>query len=159
MASAWPTSDSIEAELDELYGPFRARHHARYHEPGMPYHIIVRTFQGMALLTPTDEFRKMFAGIIGRALTTYKTIQVFALGFLSNHGHTMLAGTPEQIPAFVGYIKRELTLRYGPTIDWEDTMWRDGYVSTALPTPESQVRCLQYILSQGSPAKLEYHLD
>jgi REP element-mobilizing transposase RayT len=142
--------DPVRHELEELYGPFAARHHARYHEPDMPYHIVARALQGFALLTPTAELNALIAGIIGRAQTIYTTVQIFAYGFLSNHFHLMLQGCSHEVPAFVGYIKKEITRRLGPQIGWQDTMWSEGYISTALPTAESQVRCLDYLLSQGT---------
>ena len=54
-----------------------------------------------------------------------------------------------QVPAFLGFVKREISRRYGPKIGWSGTMW-DEYVATALPTAESQVNCLRYLLSQAT---------
>ncbi len=63
----------------------------------------------------------------------------------------MLQGPPDQVPAFVGFIKREISRRWGrhPSVDWSGTMWHRSLI-TALPTEASQVNCLKYILSQGT---------
>jgi hypothetical protein len=72
------------------------------------------------------------------------------MAFLSNHAHFMLQGPPNQVPPFIGFIKREISRRWGrhASVGWRGTMWHE-YRATALPTSESQVRCLKYILSQG----------
>ncbi len=64
--------------------------------------------------------------------------------------HMMLQGPAHQVPAFVGFVKREISRRWGgkPWINWPGTMWH-GYLATALPTVESQENCLAYILSQA----------
>ncbi len=144
----------IEILLRELYGPFAKRHHARYHSPKVPYHIIVRTFQGRPLLTPNPRFRAIAAGVLARGLKVYQSIRLFAYAALSNHLHLELQGTPAEIPRFIAYMKRELTVRWRTEINWTDTIWHRGYVSTALPTPESQQRCFAYILSHGVKEKI-----
>ncbi len=62
----------------------------------------------------------------------------------------MLQGPPTQVPAFIGFIKREISRRWGhrPDVGWHGTMWHE-YLATALPTPDSEVHCLKYVLSQG----------
>lgn len=148
------SDDPLLNELDELYGPYASMHHARYHDPAIPYHIVLRAFQGLALLTPTVELNALIAGVIGRAQTVYTSITVYGLAFLSNHAHLMIQGLAHEIPAFIGYVKKEISRRLGPEIDWHDTMWSAGYVSTALPTRESHETCLEYILSQGTKEHL-----
>ncbi|MCP4451470.1 MAG: hypothetical protein GY809_08415 [Planctomycetes bacterium] len=135
--------------LKELYGPFANRHHARYHSPEIPYHLIVRTFQGRPLLSPNQRFRAVAVGVIARGLTVYNSIRLFAYAALSNHLHLEIQGQPHEIPRFVAYLKRELTKRWRTEINWTDSIWHRGYISTALPTPESQTRCYEYILSHG----------
>jgi hypothetical protein len=64
--------------------------------------------------------------------------------------HMMLQGPPRQIVSFIAYVKREISYRWGqrPEVRWPGTMWC-SYICTALPTPESQTRCLEYILGHG----------
>ena len=87
---------------------------------------------------------------MGRAQRHYASVRLYAMAFLSNHVHFMLQGQPGEVAAFVGFIKREISRRWGRRahVGWHGTMWHE-YLAAALPTPESQVRCLKYILSQG----------
>jgi REP element-mobilizing transposase RayT len=139
----------IERLLGDLYGPLAKRHHARYHPPDTPFHLIIRTFQGRPLLTPNPRLKAIATGVLAKGLEVFDTIELFAYAALSNHLHLQLRGQPHQIPRFVAYLKRELTLRWGRHIGWSDSLWHRGYVSTALPTAKSQVRCFAYIFSHG----------
>ena len=89
-------------------------------------------------------------GVFGRALELYSQVQLYALAVMSNHIHIMLQGPPHQVPAFVGFIKREISRRWGhrPDVGWHGAMWHE-YHARGLPTAESQEHCLKYILSQG----------
>lgn len=115
----------------------------------MVYHIISRTFQGAMLLTPSGALNEIVAGVIARAQELYQEVQLYTHAFLSNHFHMMLKGPPEQIPAFIGFVKGEISRRWGREIGWQDGLWGAPYSSTALPTAEDQLRCYEYILSQG----------
>lgn len=130
--------------------PFAGRHHARYIEEDVPLHIISRIFQGRHLLVPTPVLNCIILGVIGRALEVYEHIVFYAVSFMSNHAHFMLQGPANEVAAFVGFVKREVSRRWGGNedINWPGTMW-DEYVATSLPTAESQERCLAYILGQG----------
>lgn len=62
----------------------------------------------------------------------------------------MLQGSPEDIPSFIGFIKREVSRRCTPLVGWNgDTMWSRQYWSTALPTASAQINCLRYVASQS----------
>lgn len=63
--------------------------------------------------------------------------------------HLQLQGESRDIPRFVAYLKRELTNRWGAEIGWGDTLWKVGYLSTALVTADGQERCFEYVLSHG----------
>jgi REP element-mobilizing transposase RayT len=129
--------------------PFVGRHHARFHDPQVVYHVISRTFQGRLLLSPTSELNRLIAGVLGRAQELFPGVRLFAYAFMSNHFHLMLQGPPRQLPAFIGFLKREISRRWGPRIAWEDGLWASSYLSTALPNESDQVRCFDYIMSQG----------
>ncbi len=133
---------------DDDAPPWAGKHHARYIEADVPYHVISRIFQGRCLLVPSEELNQLIIGILGRAMEVFPSILLFAITVLSNHLHAMLQGPPDQVAAFLGFVKREISRRYGPQIGWSGTMW-DEYVATALPTAESQINCLSYLLSQG----------
>ena len=71
--------------------------------------------------------------------------------FVSNHVHMMVEGNPTAIVGFIRDVKREISIRVGrlPHLKWSGTMWHGPYLATALPTHESQIKCLRYVLSNG----------
>ena len=146
--------DEISDELKRLYGDdfelLAGTHHARFLPADTPIHVISRIFQGRHLLRPERALNRIVAGVIGRAQRTYPEVKLFAHAFLSTHVHLMLQGPPCDVVSFIGFIKREISRRWGayPGINWPGTMWHD-YLATALPTLQSQVVCLKYILSQA----------
>ncbi len=123
-------------------------HHARYFREDVPLHVISRTIQGFGLLVPRGDLNKIIVGVVARALTNYSSVRIYALVVLSNHIHAMVRGKPGEVSNFIGFVKREISRRWGPKVNWQGTMW-DEYESSALPTAASQVNCLRYILSQG----------
>ena len=148
------SSPDLGSHTESPHGPFAHRHHARHHDPEVPYHVILRTFQGRHQLVPHARFRVVAAGVLAKACAKLESIRLFAYVAMSNHLHLELQGMPKEIPRFIAYVKRELTNRWGGEIEWTDTIWKTGYVSTALPTADSQVSCLRYILSHGVKEKL-----
>ncbi len=134
---------------------FSGYDHARFHDPDTVYHVLFRTFQGRFLLVPDSGgvLVDIMAGVIGRAQENYPNVRLYAYAGLSSHMHLMLKGSPEQIPAFVGFIKREISRRWGAEIDWPGSMW-ESYASSALPTPQSQQECFAYVLSQSVKERL-----
>lgn len=127
---------------------FSGKHHARYIEPDVPYHVITRTFQGRCLLTPTRALNNIIAGVIGRAQLLYPHVHLYAYAFLSNHAHLLMQGPPDQMVDFIAFVKREISRRHGRNINWHEAMWNQ-FVCAALPSPASQVACFKYILGQG----------
>lgn len=137
--------DDVDDELSSGYS-----RHARFIDPAVPYHIASRVVQGFHLLRPCRELNELVCGIIGRAQERYSDVILFATAFMSNHFHMILQGPPTQVPAFIGYVKREIALRWARRVDpdWRGPMWHE-YVALALPTAAGQVEYLKYVLSQG----------
>ena len=50
--------------------------------------------------------------------------------------------------AFIGFIKREISRRWGPEVGWSGPMWA-RYQATAVITEAAQERCLRYLLAQS----------
>lgn len=138
--------------LAERFGGIR---HARFHEPDVVYHVLVRTFQGRFLLAPDKAGRlpRLIAGVLGRAQERFPSLRLFADAWLSNHAHLLLQGDPDEIPAFMAFVEREISRRWGPMIGWSGTMFQT-YQSTALPTAESQHRAFEYVLAQSTKEHL-----
>ncbi len=148
------TYADVRDELERLYGEdaeiLSGRHHARRIKPDVPIHVISRVIQGRFLLRPEKRLARIIHGIIGHAQIEFDRVKLHTYAFMSNHFHMMLMGPPEQVVNFIGYIKREISRRWGadPTVNWPGPMWH-RYLCTALPTEESQVQCFHYIGSHG----------
>ena len=146
-----PPVDFGPVEFDDFDTKlFQGRHHARYFEPEMVYHVISRVFQGRYLLRPSEKLNDVINGVIGRARQNWPNVEFFAHAFMSNHVHLMLRGNPFEVVSFIGFTKREISRRCSPIAKWpRGAFWDATYFATALTTAESQEHCLKYILSQG----------
>jgi REP element-mobilizing transposase RayT len=129
---------------------FAGGHHARLIDERVPFHVISRVFQGRHLLRPCDELNDIIIGVVARALELFPSVKLYALAFMSNHLHMMLQGASHEVPSFIGFVKREISRRWGgrDNVNWPGTMWHE-YLATALPTPESEEECFEYVLAQG----------
>ncbi len=143
-----PTTRDLERE----FGGVR---HARFHDSNAIYHVLSRTFQGRFLLTPDKHgvLNKIIAGVIGRAQELWPDVRLYAHAWLSNHAHFLVSGSPYDLPAFIGFIQREVSRRWGGYIGWSGGLWQ-RYVSTAVIGSESELRAFGYVLSQGAKEHL-----
>ena len=146
-----PPVDAGPVHADDfLQNLFQRRHHARFLDPGTVYHVVSRVFQGRFLLSPNEELNAVINGVIGRGRHNWPKVEFFAHAFMSNHVHFMVRGPTHEITQFIGHLKREISRRCSPMVEWDGgTFWDATYLATALPTAESQEDCLKYILSQG----------
>jgi REP element-mobilizing transposase RayT len=149
------TSGADSGPCNDLEPPFQSINHARFHDADTPYHVVFRVLQGRFLLRPDRKGRlnSIIAGVIGRAQELFPSIRLYAHAWLSNHAHLLLQGSAEDIPAFVGFLKREISRRWGVQVDWPGPMW-EAYESTALPTPESQREAFAYVMAQSTKENL-----
>ena len=157
--SLWPGFCSSERMIDLNpldSAPSRCRH-ARVHFSDVPYHIISKTLRGEFLLAPKKHTASLTAGVVAKAQANWPEVRLYGYAFMSNHFHLMVSGESEEISAFVGFIKREISRRLGQRYDLSGSLWHSRFLSTALPTPESQEQCLAYILSQGVKEDLVEH--
>jgi REP element-mobilizing transposase RayT len=127
----------------------RLKRHARFFKPDVVYHVTSKTLRGEFFLHPSSATNEAILGVLGRAQVVWPDVKLFAYVFMSNHFHLMLRGPPDEIPAFVGFIKREISRRLGANSCSPGPMWQRRYEATALPTSSSQVKCLRYILGHG----------
>jgi REP element-mobilizing transposase RayT len=138
----------MREKSDSLF--FAGGHHARLIDERVPFQVISRVFQGRHLLRPCDELNDIIIGVVARALELFPSVKLYALAFMSNHLHMMLQGASHEVPSFIGFVKREISRRWGgrDDVNWPGTMWHE-YLATALPTPESEEECFEYVLAQG----------
>jgi REP element-mobilizing transposase RayT len=123
--------------------------HARYLQHGMVYHIISKTLRGQFLLAPKKGVSSLCGGVVAMAQQNWPEVKLYGFAFMSNHIHLMVSGRGNEVSSFVGFIKREISRRLGQRYKLPGAFWHQRFVATALPTEESQVKCLKYILSQG----------
>ncbi|MEO1170485.1 MAG: hypothetical protein AAFX94_00305 [Myxococcota bacterium] len=144
----------LTALLREIHGDdvgeFVGRHHVRAFRDDIPYHVISRVAGGLAWLVPSDELNRIIAGVLAHALNCYPQVQLYAFAFLSNHFHIELRGGPSVTPAFMRYVKQQISLRVGSVFGRSGpTMWDGPYLATALPSSRAQERAFRYILAHG----------
>ena len=136
----------------------KQKRHARFHQPGVVYHVLSKTIRGEFLLAPKKDVTRLCAGVVARAQKNWPAVKLYGFAFMSNHFHIMVSGTNfYDISGFVGFIKREISRRLGEKYKLSGPFWNERFVSTALPTNESQEKCLSYILSQGVKENLVSH--
>lgn len=123
--------------------------HARYIDPSVPYHVVTKTLRGQFILAPKKGIRELCAGVLAKAQLNWPTVKLYGYAFMSNHIHLMLQGPPSDFSAFMGFLKRELSRRLGQKYRLPGTLWHQRYAMSALPTHESQLKCLKYVLAQG----------
>jgi len=140
------------SELQRCFGGVK---HARYHDPDTVYHGLIRTVQGRFLLRPDDkgQLSSLIAGVLGRAQELYPSVRLYADAWMSNHAHLMLKGDFYAVSAFFGFVEREISRRWGPVIGWDGTMFQK-FETTALPTEQSQLSALNYVLAQSTKEQL-----
>ena len=108
-------------------------------------------------MAPKPGIRGLCAGVLARAQKNYPGIKLYGYAFMSNHLHLIISGTSLSIADFIAFTKREISRRIGVKYSLSGPKWGKRYTSTALPTAESQEKCLKYILSQGVKENLVSH--
>jgi len=122
----------------------------RYVPSGAMVEITSRTIQRRLLLKPTEELTGAILGILGRALAMYD-VQLHAFAFVSNHFHLLASPADgEQLAAFVGYVKSQISREAGRLYDWPGTLWDRRYTSINVVDEGAQVGRLRYILAHGA---------
>ncbi len=98
---------------------------------------------------PTPEIRALVGGLLARAARKY-SIEVFGYVFMSNHFHLIIQGTPTNIPLFVGWLKREISVRVGRNMrDWSGGFWGRRYDAEPILDDDALEQKLQYIAAHG----------
>ena len=130
------------------------KHHVRYIDPACVYHVMSKTWGGLYLMAPKDGVREIITGVVAQAKMKYPEIKLYYDVFLSNHFHLIMQGPGHEFSPFVGSIKREISVRIGSHNGIPGPFWNSRFTSTALPTEESTLGCLDYLLSQGTKEDL-----
>lgn len=118
------------------------------------YFVTSRTFQGRYLMQPTEEVQELIGGLLARATRKY-SIQLFGYVFMSNHFHLLIQGEPARIPRFVGWLKREISVRLGrKQRNWTGGFWGRRYDAEEVLDDDALEEKLRYIASHGVKERL-----
>ena len=124
-------------------------HFARFIQEDTVYHIVNRISGGFHFLRPDAPTNQIVVGVLAMAQKRYPKVRLYAYAVLSNHYHFMAQGPAFQVSNFVGFFQQEVSRRVGKLRKWTGAKWADRYKATALPTRDSQLETLHYVLSQG----------
>lgn len=116
--------------------------------------ICFRTEEGLPLVA-SPYMTMILEGIFARAVEAY-SMQICSIVVMGNHIHLLVVvGSPEQVPLFVAYIKREtahainrLTGRIGHTV------WQDGYDAVIILDSKKAIDRIVYLYTNPQKANL-----
>lgn len=119
-------------------------------EGGALVEVTSRTVHARYLLAPTEEFRSVVVGVLGRAQRLYG-VALHAFVFMSNHYHLLVSvESAQQLARFMNYVNSNLAREAGRLVDWKDKFWSRRYQAIVVSEEEAaQVDRLTYLLSHG----------
>lgn len=80
----------------------------RHLPPNTLWFVTSRCLQAQYLLRPDEETTKRFGYWLGRALSRYPGVQLFAVVQMSNHFHLVLKDTASELAFFMAYFEANL---------------------------------------------------
>lgn len=120
----------------------------KYIENGGLYLVTSRTEEGLPFLDEV-KWKPIFEAIMARAAVLFP-VEVVAYCLMANHFHLILVPiNPEQFPAFVGYVKQELSHIVNRLKGRrKKTIWCEGYDSPILLGYHEAIHYLTYCYTQ-----------
>ena len=111
--------------------------------------ITSRTEDGLPFRNAA-RYDPLFRSILARAQTLFP-VEILAFTLEANHLHMLLAPiNPEDVPAFVGYVKQELAhLANYDSKRRKKTVWCDGYDSPLMREEQVIIYYMSYIYTQS----------
>jgi len=114
------------------------------------YFITQRCFQARMLMAPTAEVVNTIGGILAKATQRYDGIRLHDFFFASNHFHLILTATaPAQIPRFVGWLSREISVRVGALVSWRGAFFERRYDAAPILDDEALFERVMYLRAHG----------
>jgi REP element-mobilizing transposase RayT len=118
-----------------------------YSEEGM-YFVTARTFQGRALLTPSQETTEVVAGILAKAASMVG-VELHAFVVVSNHLHLLVTAKGASLSSFMSYLLGNISRKVGRLINWKGCFWERRFSAAPVLDDSSAEERPQYILSHG----------
>lgn len=126
-------------------------HPLRMYEPNVVYEVTSNAFQGRHLLRPSAEANELIAGVIGRGQELYPNVRLYGVFVLSTHVTWMMASpTPDDIPAFLGFVNGNTSREVGRIHDWPGKLWERRPRPIPILDEASLVGRFEYLLAQGT---------
>lgn len=111
-------------------------------------------------MPPWPTIQALLVGILAAAQSQYPVV-VSDFMVMSNHIHLLLrVGNPEDVPAFVGYVKRELSHAINRMLGRRQiNVWEEGYDAPVIGSVHTFLRRLVYIYTNPQRAGLTDTID
>ena len=121
--------------------------------------VTTRTEEGLPLV-PSHNLNFIINGILAKAGFMYD-VKVCHFLFMSNHFHMILVvNNPEHVSEYMKYVKGEIAHAINLLLGRrQKTVWKHGYDSPILLTPEDVLRYINYIYLNPVKAGLVSSID
>ena len=130
-------------------------HRIRWYLTGVLFDITIRTLHGTFWLRPDAACRAIVNGVLGKALSLYKSVRLHAFDAQSNHLHYLLSATkPAEIPLFLDYVHGNIARQINKLRGRTGTFWSRRGAVIAVIDDGAQVDRFTYIVAQGTAAGL-----
>ena len=124
-------------------------------EPFTVFEITARCIQERFLLRPSPEANQLILGVLGRALSLFPEVQLYAFKFLSNHFHLLMGCPSLQIQvSFMNHVMGNIAREVGRLHEWRDKFWSRRYVAIPILDQDKLDERLHYLFSHGCKENL-----
>jgi REP element-mobilizing transposase RayT len=114
------------------------------------YFVTQRCFQGRPLMAPTPAVVRTIGGILAKATHKYSHVRLHDAVFMSNHYHLIIsAAKPEQIPRFMAWLSREISVRIGHLVSWRGSFFERRYDAAPILDDDALLDRMHYIRKHG----------
>ena len=114
------------------------------------FELTSKTFQDKFLLKPSKESNECILGIVGRALSLFPNLEIYAFAFLSNHFHILCSvQSLKPMSGFMNHLKSCIARKLGKLIGWFDHFWGRRYRSIPITDEQELLNRFKYILANG----------
>jgi len=122
----------------------------RFIPPNSLVEVTCRTVQGRFLLQPSEEFDKIFVGILARA-QNFHSVRIHGFVALSNHYHLLISPqTAWQLARFMQYVNTNVSKEAGRLSKWDGPIFQGRYHAIVVSDESrAQVGRLRYLLAHG----------